>query len=263
MTGKRRTNLASPAIQGQLRLLIVRHAQSANKEKEKGAKAEADPALTELGYSQAEALGQRLESEFSRKKGGLTVVSSPMRRCLLTILPAIRKLKLDKDACMVHGGCFEYACAGQAHHGREGSDITQEFPEFDTTGFNGRDQWDYRGNSPKENEAEAKARAARIKEWLYVTGAEMAQQRATSQDAQGPPTLVMCIHQTFADILCHELVEGSADSWKYGEVKNRLNNTSVTEVMIDAAEGQANFGIKNCDRHIFLMKARQAREAKH
>jgi len=260
MSSKRALGAAS--THGMIRLLIVRHAQSANKEKGKGAKAEADPALTELGYSQAEALGQRLESEFSRKKAGLTVVSSPMRRCLLTILPAVRKLRLDKDACMVHGGCFEYACAGQDHHGRAGSDIVQEFPEFDTTGFNSNGQWDYRGSSPKENEAEAKARAARIKDWLYLTGVKMAQQRASSQSAQGPPTLVMCIHQTFADILCHELVEGSADSWKYGEVKNRLNNTSFTEVMIDAAEGQANFGIKNCDRHIFLMKARQAREAR-
>lgn len=254
--------MADPAIQGKIRLLIVRHAQSANKQKEKGAKAEADPALTDLGYSQAEALGQRLEQEFARKKAAVTVVSSPMRRCLLTILPAVRKLKLDKDACMVHGGCFEYACAGNDHKGRESSDILQEFPEFDSTGFNSRDQWDYRGNSPKENEAEAKERAARIKEWLYVTGMKVAQERAASQGAQGPPTLVMCIHQTFADILCTELVDGTSADWKYGEVKNRLNNTSVTEVMIDAAEGQAKFGVKNCDRHIFLMKARQAREAR-
>jgi len=231
-----------------MRLLLVRHAQSGNKAREPGQKACADPDLSDLGYEQAEALGSRLAREFSRgshKRGGLTVVSSPMRRCLLTILPAVRRLALPVENCFCHGACFEYGCAGKRHVGTAASDIEAEFPQFQAIGFNEHGLWDYRGNSLKENELECRERGERIKEWLTCSASSL----ITARSACVPPTLIMVTHQTIADLLCHLLLEGTADRWVYGDIRYRLQNACITELLFHS-DGRVTFGTQNDSVHL-------------
>jgi len=232
-----------------VRLLIVRHAQSANKQRLPGQKASADPELTDLGYEQAYNLSTRLGRDFSTEalaRMPLTVVSSPMRRCLLTIQPTVQRLKLSKDICVCHGGFYEFGCAGNQRRTSTPGDIAYEFPEFSPIlGFDEKGQWDYRGSSPKEIEQECKDRCGRLAEWLH--GEAAASLRAKSKD-NDRPTLVLVIHQSLADLLCQIIVEGTSASWHYGEIKHSLSNAAITEVFLHA-NGTAAFGVKNDDRH--------------
>ncbi|CAJ1417072.1 unnamed protein product [Effrenium voratum] len=75
-----RTCRESSGRQAMVRLLLVRHAQSANKCRLPGQVAEADPGLTDYGLQQANALGHRLAKDFrSTKVSRVIFVSSPMR----------------------------------------------------------------------------------------------------------------------------------------------------------------------------------------
>merc|ERR1711933_640605 len=118
--------------------------------------------------------GARIAREFGhggRKGGNLLVVSSPMRRCLQTMVPAIRRLGLDSDHCLCHGGAFEFGCAGLDYMGSTPGDITYEFPQFRPVGVGAGGAWDYQGCNAKEIEEESRARGARLAEWLRVDAA--------------------------------------------------------------------------------------------
>jgi len=236
-----------------IRLLLVRHAQSANKALKPGQKASANPALTDVGYDQSEALGARLSSELGRHTnkadGGLLIVSSPMRRCLLTIQPTVQKLRLGPGAVLCHGSCFEFGCAGNAYAGCRFDSIADEFPEFSPVGFNQKGLWDYRGDSDKENEAEARLRGIRIVEWLRIDALALLEKLPREASTSTPPTIVLCSHQTISDLLCHIMVEGSADSWSYGEIKYPLRNASMTELLLQPSTGRATHGIPDDQRH--------------
>lgn len=243
-------------IQVPIRLLLVRHAQSANKALAPGHRASANPGLTELGEEQAAALGARLAREFGprgpRRSSSLLIVSSPMRRCLLTILPTMQQLKLNRDSCLCHGGCYEFGCAGKGYRGSTSEDIAYEFPEFTPVAFSDDGKWDYRGNCEKESEAECRARAARIVDWLRVEGASMLQARS-SGGASGD-TIILCMHQTIADLLCHLLLDGSCAGWAYGELKHSLRNSSFSELFLHA-NGRATYGVRDDDAHAACLRA--------
>jgi broad specificity phosphatase PhoE len=233
-----------------VRLLIVRHAQSANKaiDKKAGQKAAQDPELTDLGYDQAYALSERMRRDFPPEvlsRTPLTVISSPMRRCLLTILPTVQRLKLGKDNCLCHGGFYEFGCTGLDKRTSTPSDITYEFPEFSPTGFSASGQWDYRGSNLKETEQEHKERGLRLVEWLQNEAAASLRARCTGTDC---PTILLAIHQSLADLLLQILVEGTAEKWSYGEIENKVTNASFTEVFL-YANGSASLGVSNDDRH--------------
>lgn len=241
----------SPAAKGaRVRLLVVRHAQSANKQRLPGQKASADPELTDLGYDQAEALGKRLARDFPPEalaRMPLAVVSSPMRRCLLTIQPAVKRLRLGKDVCMCHGSFFEFGCAGTERRTSTPEDIVYDFPEFSPIGFNAQGRWDYRGESPKETEQECKERCARMAEWLHSEAATSLRARSSDNEQ---PTLILVIHQSVADLLCQILVEGTSANWTYGDIQHRIANAAITEVFL-FPDGKAAFGRKNDDSHNF------------
>lgn len=238
-----------------VRLLIVRHAQSANKQRLPGQKASQDPELTDQGYEQASSLGQRLEREFPPgvlSRSPLAVISSPMRRCLLTIQPTVQRLNLSKDLCMCHGSFYEFGCAGNDRRSSTPSEIIYEFPEFTCpTGFTESGHWDYRGNHPKETEQECRDRCARLADFIHYEAAAALRARSSGTDS---PTLFLVIHQSLADLLCQILVEGTSANWTYGEITHKLTNAAMTEVILHP-DGRATFGHKNDDRHIGCSKA--------
>mmetsp|Transcript_117087 Transcript_117087/g.331373 ORF Transcript_117087/g.331373 Transcript_117087/m.331373 type:complete len:450 (-) Transcript_117087:146-1495(-) len=235
-----------------LRLLLVRHAQSANKDRSRNQRPSPNPGLTDLGHEQATALGARLAHEFgsATRRQGLLVVSSPMRRCLLTILPAVRQLFLSSDSCLCHGACFEFGCCGSAYPGTTPDDIVAEFSEFHPIGFSAAGKWDYRGDNPKENEAECRRRGERIVEWLRGDAAAMLRARNLGDNAS---TIVLCIHQTVADLLCQLLIDGSAAEWAYGQIKYPLRNSSMTEIFL-YPDGKAAFGNVDSFDHCYLLR---------
>lgn len=247
-----------PEVRTPTRLILVRHAQSGNKVLVPGQRASANPGLSDLGYEQAEALGDRLAHEFgpmlSRQTGSLLIVSSPMRRCLLTMLPVVRQLSLTSDSCLCHGACFEFGCAGKAYKGSAIDIVRSEFPEFTPVSFSPNGAWDYRGDSDKENESECRARGARIVDWLRGEAIPMAQDRGVS----GIATIVLCTHQTFADLLCHLLLDGSSAGWAYGDIKYPLRNASMSEIYLHPS-GKATPGVLDDAKHTGLIRFRRNR----
>lgn len=251
---------AKPAGVMDIRLLLVRHAQSANKQRAAGQVASKDPGLSELGFLQAEKLGDKLAKDLLPRRGpfrsdeaggcGIVIVSSPMRRCLLTILPAARQLRLVKGSCFVHGACFEFGCAGLSYAGSKPEDISDEFPDFEPIGFSTAGTWDYRGNSEKETEPECRARAARIASWLRGQGAALLWSQTPARVAM--PTLILVLHQSLADALCHCLLHGDAERWAYAEVKYKLSNASITELFLHP-DGEATLGHRNDNVHLMGM----------
>mmetsp|Transcript_61491 Transcript_61491/g.143965 ORF Transcript_61491/g.143965 Transcript_61491/m.143965 type:complete len:349 (-) Transcript_61491:22-1068(-) len=245
-----------------VRLLLVRHAQSANKAREPGCPAEADPGgicrtftdgilarcrgLTELGFRQAAALAERLQKELrSVKLPHLTLVSSPMRRCIYTIQPAIQALQPQAEHTLCHGGSYEFGCAGKVHPGSSLHELLQEFPEFSPVGFSADGFWDYQGCNDKETEPECRARVMRLVTWLM----------AIARTRGGPKghTIVLVTHQTINDLLCSILLDGTAAVWKYGQVRYRLQNAGITEVFV-AGTGEARLGVRNDGAHLLSIK---------
>lgn len=217
-----------------------------------GQKASNDPELTELGFEQAENLTARLARDFTNDvilRRALVVVCSPMRRCLLTIQPFMRRLRLGKDDCYCHGGFYEFGCAGKDRTSSTAEEIAREFSDFSPVGgFDANGHWEYRGNSPKETEAEAKERGMRLAEWLHTEGADLVLSRAKGKEI---PSLILTIHQSLADLLCQIMVDGHADKWTYGDITHRMSNTGITEIFLHA-DGKASFGMKNDDAHMLF-----------
>lgn len=232
--------------QPELRLVLVRHAQSANKRRASGEEASKDPELSDLGYQQAESLSQRLLDFLADRKvdrrSPLLVASSPMQRCLLTILPAVQRLRLPPGRCLCHGACFEYGCAGSDYRGSPEEQIVSEFPDFQTVGFGVEGRWDCRSSGRREDDGEFVARGVRIVKWLREEG--LARLRALDAGGPAAPTLVLTIHQTLGDLLCHLLLQGTADGWEYGDLRHRMQNATLTEVLLHTGGG-ATLGVRN------------------
>lgn len=232
-----------------LRLLLVRHAQSANKcaESRKGSrgKKEADPELSFLGYDQANALVSRLKTEVGDQydRRPVLVVSSPMRRCLLTIQPSVQKLQLPARSTFCHGRCYEFGCAGTAHRGSSAEAIRLDFPEFEPVGFSAAGTWDYRGDNVKETELECRERGLAIAEWLREEAPSLLE-AADGSPSTATPTIILCSHQTISDLLCQILVDGTARRWEYGEIRYGLHNTGITELFLNS-DGSATFGFQD------------------
>lgn len=235
---------------------MIRHAQSANKCRRPGERAVSDPELSDLGYEQAEAVGRRLNEEFGGGKGRrLRIVSSPMRRCLLTIQPAVRLLQLPPEQCLTHGASYEYGCAGKAFSGSTSKEIAKEFPEFCPVGFSPDGAWDYSGQSDKENERECRDRGGRVVQWLQELAA--GEREAAKQEGQPARTLILSTHQTMADLLCQLLIFGQAEKWSYGEITHKLQNACVTEVFL-FPNGRASFGFMNDSTHLMSLRFRHS-----
>eukprot|EP00747_Dinoflagellata_sp_TGD_P220950 gnl/TRDRNA2_/TRDRNA2_92865_c0_seq1.p1 gnl/TRDRNA2_/TRDRNA2_92865_c0~~gnl/TRDRNA2_/TRDRNA2_92865_c0_seq1.p1 ORF type:complete len:384 (+),score=50.27 gnl/TRDRNA2_/TRDRNA2_92865_c0_seq1:103-1254(+) len=248
-----------------VRLLLVRHAQSANKQREKGEAASLNPGLTDLGSQQADALGKRLARDLRAAdcaNGCVTIVSSPMRRCLLTILPAVQQIdSIPPENRLVHGAAYEYGCAGTAYTGTTEEEVVDEFPDFRCVNFFGPGgTWDYVGSSEKEDQEEAKARVVRLGKWVFDVAIPSVQkaavdlaERSDSKIVTGG-TVILVMHQTLADAFCHLLLDESLDKWVYGEIKYRLLNAAFTEILVKP-DGRLVLGAKNDSAHILHLAA--------
>jgi broad specificity phosphatase PhoE len=246
-----------------VRVLLIRHARSANKERNANTTASLDPDLSDVGFAQAEALGRQLSKDLSRvKAGNLMIASSPMRRCLETIRPAVHWTNLRKEDIFVMGAAFEFGCAGTSFMGSSQQDLEYEFPEFAPRCFSSAGYWDYRFSSKRETEAEVKFRAVQIVDWIW----EMAETLSERSVPRGDKVLVMCIHQTMADILSQLLVDGHCDEFVYGQLKYKLQNTGITEVLLDD-NCKASLGFQNRAFHMAEVRATvsqaQSAEGKH
>mmetsp|Transcript_88239 Transcript_88239/g.156224 ORF Transcript_88239/g.156224 Transcript_88239/m.156224 type:complete len:394 (+) Transcript_88239:126-1307(+) len=246
------------------RILLVRHAQSANKNRAEGQAASADPGLTDLGHEQAEALGRKLAAEFradlllkGNADSSALIVSSPMRRCLLTIRPAVNLLKLGPDSVFCHGACFEYGCAGTVHAGSSAADVVEEFPEFSPVGFRDDGMWDYQGSSPKEIEAECRQRVLRIGDWLRTQAPNLLRRHASER---GLPTLILVIHQTLSDALCRLLIDGSVEEWEYLDIAYKTSNACLTELFLQPGR-LATLGLPNDSLHLSHLRPKNRTQA--
>ena len=87
-----------------MRLVLIRHGESANRGRG-GRPADEDPALSDRGDAQAAALA---DSPLVASLAGATVVSSPMRRALLTAEPCLPVLgRGARPDVLVHGELHE------------------------------------------------------------------------------------------------------------------------------------------------------------
>lgn len=231
------------------RVILVRHGQSANKRRDPGSPAAADPDLTDLGFEQAEAVAERLYKDFrSLDPSQVTFASSPMRRCLYTIQPTVRRLRPPTQRTLCYGGGYEFGCGGLSKPGSSPEEIARDFPEFTAVGFNSRNNWDYRGDSAKETEEECQARGLRIVHWLLEVAAEGKKGHSASAVPK-PHTVVLSTHQTIHDLLCTILLKGSPTKWRYGELNYKLRNAGITELLIDDS-GRCIMGAQNDGTHL-------------
>eukprot|EP00403_Amphidinium_massartii_P028789 CAMPEP_0178399916 /NCGR_PEP_ID=MMETSP0689_2-20121128/15522_1 /TAXON_ID=160604 /ORGANISM="Amphidinium massartii, Strain CS-259" /LENGTH=483 /DNA_ID=CAMNT_0020020699 /DNA_START=99 /DNA_END=1547 /DNA_ORIENTATION=- len=251
-----RPSSSSGPWQGDVRLLLIRHAQSANKGRRHGQKACPDPELTDLGYDQANMLAKRMSREFRQKRPNLLIVSSPMRRCLLTILPSLKLLPIEQENCLCHGSCYEYGAVGKHFRGTHSSDISSDFPDFKLLGFNAEGHWDsnIHHEKEKEDDSDCRARGQRVKSWLVAEAVPKLREISKDVPVNGLrsrelPTVAFVTHQTIADLLCHLFLESSADEWRYGDIRYRLSNASMSEIIIHA-DGSATMGDLNDGSHL-------------
>lgn len=208
-----------------LRILLIRHA--AHKGSSGGAVP--DPELSTLGEQQAQRLGAWLEHELREvSPDGVLFVSSPMRRCLATLRPAVGRLGLPRECYICHGAAYDLACAGMEVAGSLQLDVENEFP-VSCVGF-GTNGWDYRGSSPKETEEEFLARVRRLVSWLEQEAFRFPASRGSLGDKS--PVLLLCMHEAILDLIIRILVDGEAHLQNYdGKVRHPIKNSFTTEVV--------------------------------
>ena len=71
-----------------------------------------DSGLTEKGFSQAENVGKLLDTDFKKiyNSGDYCILVSPLKRCILTSLIALKNFKIPKDKFKVIESIREFPC---------------------------------------------------------------------------------------------------------------------------------------------------------
>jgi len=193
-------------------LYLIRHGQSANNALPESQRVE-DPGLTELGVSQASLLGQRFGELAAREVRIDCLLTSGFRRAVETMRPVAKSLEIRPSIWVgLHevGGCFRGHEVGktQGCPGMTGSQLAEEFPEFDLADEIGEDGW--WKNKPFETFEEAEARTQQQAERLLAT-------------FHGKDITVACvIHADFKAMLLRQLI-GTTDYYAAD-----LVNTGVT-----------------------------------
>jgi 2,3-bisphosphoglycerate-dependent phosphoglycerate mutase len=166
------------------RLLLVRHAQSANNvgsdearelfagdaeriQVESERTRVPDPELSEAGRKQAELLADGLAPML---RGDRTLlVSSPMRRALLTAAPLAARAGLDRDRFVCRGDLFEVGGCYYGDAARPSTNAAQIEAEFPVRCREiGADGW-YAGRTGPETSSEARERIDRVIAWIEHT----------------------------------------------------------------------------------------------
>jgi len=161
------------------RLLLVRHAQSANNVCMNNinrddfttetawwdaiqANRESDPNLSPAGVKQAEVLGNYLSKYLDEKQ--YEIISSPMRRTILTCQPLAKRVKkqiIVHPAFFEHYGCYKL---GKTFPGSTQRELEEEFPVRCLPGM--EKGW-YYGHDEVETTQELFQRVERLWHWIY------------------------------------------------------------------------------------------------
>ena len=117
-----------------LTLTLIRHAESQNNARPEHQRV-SDPALTELGFRQAEKLGNRLHSESESGQSHDLILTSPFLRTMQTIYPSAKKLAhypVIRSNLFEAGGCYEGHEPGKTTGmpGMTRSQIAEQFPRY-------------------------------------------------------------------------------------------------------------------------------------
>jgi len=155
----------------------------------------------------------------------------------------------DAEACLCHGGLYEFGGAGKAFAGSHWADIKHEFPHFRPVHFNRDGYWDYRGSSHEESQEEFVDRVYRLVGWINETAEDM---RANGPRV-GRKIILLCVHQTLADLITRIFIDGSHSGWIYGEIKYKIQNAGLTELHLEG-DGNAAFGLRNAGSHLLGVK---------
>jgi hypothetical protein len=131
--------------------------------------------------------------------------------------------------------------------GTPAAEIASEFREFQLVNFKRNGAWDYVGESPRENNAECRARGERIKQWLLCDALNLLRKSDTTSGQV--PTVLLCTHQRISDLLCHLFAEGSAERWTYPDIKYKMRNAALTELLI-RSDGTGSVKSQNDDWHV-------------
>jgi 2,3-bisphosphoglycerate-dependent phosphoglycerate mutase len=214
-----------------MRLLLIRHAQSANNALPETQRVE-DPPITELGHRQAQALAAWI-SDIKLQR----LITSPFRRSLQTTNYLQRQIGLPTEVWVdLHeqGGCYAGYEAGR-YEGRPGMNrgqILQEFPEFQVEKeLSDNGWWSCR---PYETEDEARARARRLLS------------RAAATLARRGESAALVMHADFKRILLEELFRNGDDS--AGTDWGGIFNTAVTA--IEFRDTSPRLDVFNSIRHL-------------
>ena len=142
-------------------LYLVRHGESANNALPDKQRVN-DPSLTDLGFSQAEKLGQRFQQHVAAGNKIDLILTSPFLRTMQTIRPTAKALAMNpeiRSQIYEAGGCFDgyppedlIGMPGMTHQ-----EISQQFPEMLIPTDIDHNGW-YR-SQPVENWDQAEARA--------------------------------------------------------------------------------------------------------
>ena len=166
------------------RLLLVRHAQSANNVSSEEARERfrgdaerieieserarvPDPELSATGMQQAELLAQAIAPMLRGER--TLLVTSPMRRALQTATPLAVRAGLERDRFVCEGHLFEVGGCyydGEVRPTTTAAQIEAEFP-VRCRGF-ADDGW-YAGRKGPESSTEARERVDRVIAWIEAT----------------------------------------------------------------------------------------------
>jgi broad specificity phosphatase PhoE len=203
-------------------LLFIRHGKQQSTS-ERAAEDRKDPPLSEQGVQQALARAAQVANELGGVRP-VVVVSSPMRRALMTAAPLVAALQ---TTLLVHGGCYEYSCAGADFRGSGIGAIQAISPDAALLELGPDGQWDYQGTEAEETDCEAKQRAHRIVRWLR-------EQYLCKPQAQQPRVFVLVAHQTFLDLVIQILLTGTDERFFYGRPLHKLRHAGVCRLLLHA-----------------------------
>ncbi len=214
-----------------MELYIVRHAESENNARSEEERTD-DPALTPLGYRQAEYLVNRIR-HFRPSR----IFVSPFLRTLETIAPYIRETGQPVDAWTdIHeqGGVMSGFGGRTKYVGQPGmkrSEIEQGFPGVRLgSEFNGKGWWKCR---PWEDYESARERAVRVIE------------RIRNEFDHTGERVVLVTHGAFIRFLMGVIMDMPGMGYEHFE---QFANTSVTRFTITPTYTQ--LGLMNCTRHL-------------
>lgn len=197
-----------------MRLYLIRHAQSTNNARPTSQRVE-DPDLSEIGYRQAELLGQA-----ARLLSIERLFTSPFRRTLLTTRAIQNATQLTPEIRIdFHelGGCYA-GYPGAKMEGRPGMTRSQISAEFENWKIEAAiDETGWWKRQPREEYNAAQLRGERV--WKYIR--ELAERSSE--------TTAIVMHADFKQILIEQFHASALETPR---------NTAITAIDVNSGEGK-------------------------